>query len=287
MTNGEASATISFEPAFVPEDQIIIPLKKVSEKPVTTSPTPTTATDKNPVVLNIETTGLRPWEHRIIAIGLQDPKDVNAEPTIIIDDDEAVILNSLFTIIKDFGFNQMIGYGLSFDLRFIVIRAMNYGITCKEFADMELYDLMQGMAQIKFEFVYSAQKPPSLSEISDFFWRYPKSITDMEMIKLWLSGEREAVKEFASSQITRIILLYYLFEYIIKTSYFPTTSGIRSNVSGSLTNPVSGQDSKLTIPEANKPETWTAKCPNDLSEHEVSVSQTSFKCPIDGTIIQR
>ena len=200
---------------------------------------------------------------------------------------EGLMLSILFSKIDDGAFNEVIGYGFSFDLRFVVVRAMKLGIPCKQFSDMDIYDLMQAMAQVKFQFVYNAQRPPKLSDVGDFFWGFPKPFTDLEMLKFYAQGQFSKVVEFTSSQITRILLLYNLFRGITENPFDPNTSGNVGEVpiSNNPTSVLVG--SKLTIPEANAPLTWLAKCPVDLSEHDVPIDQTEFKCPIDGTIIKR
>ncbi len=273
--------------AFIPPSVTPLPTPTFPPSPLPQAPIIPLSPGKNPLIINIETLGFKPWEKRIVAIGFQDPSFPSHVPTVIMHKDEAQIINDLFTIIKKFGYNQFIGYGNSFDLRFIVIRAMKLGINCKEFVDMELYDLMQAMAQVKFEFVYKAQQPPKLSDIADFFWGYPKPFTDLEMMKFYKMGLLEKVKEFASSQITRILLLYYLFRKISETSFIPLASGLEGLVSSTNTTSTVFAESKLTIPEAHNPETWLAKCPNDLSEHDVPMDVSEFRCPIDGTIIKR
>lgn len=243
--------------------------------------------EKKGLIINIETNGFRPWEHRIIAIGLQNPMVPSENPTVIMLADEKSMVEALFNLIKENGYNELIGYGLSFDYRFLLIKAMKYGIDCKEFYDMELYDLMQAVAQGKFSFVYKPQSPPSLSNLADYLWGYPKPFTDLEMMKYYALGQFDKVIEFTSGQITRILALYYLFRKVSETEFIMTVSG--SDLLGaSPSTPNDGStESLLTIPEAHLPETWLATCPVDLSQHNVPITQSEFTCPIDGTIIKR
>ena len=107
------------------------------------------------------------------------------------------------------------------------------------------------------------------------------------MLKYYATGNLSKVIEFATSQITRIMLLYSLFRSITENPFIADTSGGAAAGSNSSIFPPNKLNSKLTIPEANIPLTWTAKCPIDLSEHEVPMDQSEFECPIDGTIIKR
>ena len=233
-----------------------------------------------PLILNIETLGLNPFKNRIISIGLQDPEDLSAAPLIIMENDEAQMLNKFFAVVKAGGYNELVGYSLSFDYRFILIKAMKHGLTCKEFYNMDLYDLMQVMAQGKQKYVYFPQKPPKLSDVADYFWGYPKPFTDLEMMKYYAAGRYDKVVEFATSQIIRTMALYSLFRYISETSISSEHPGSVSAESSftSLNNPTAA--TLLTIPEAQPKKTWTAKCPECLAEREVPIGTEYNFCEI-------
>ena len=237
---------------------------------------------KKRLILNIETTGYRPWEHRIIAIGYQDPMVPNTFPTIIMLADEAMMIATLFAIIRDEGYNELIGYGLSFDYRFLLIKAMKYNIDCKEFYDMELYDLMQAAAQGKFEFMYKPQSPPSLSDLADYLWGYPKPFTDLEMIKYYAQGQFDKVLEFASSQITRILALYSLFRKVSENPFTLTSLGIESIGNLTVSLPTEQTNSKLTIPEAHLPETVRLRCGTCMAEDKFPKGTLTKVCSICG-----
>lgn len=277
LTAVDTAVDISLKPApFVPPPTPPAPIPPDLIPPVV----PPSPPEKNRLILNIETSGYRPWEHRIISIGLQDPMVPNSNPTTIMLADEAQMINALFTIIKEAGYNELVGYGLAFDYRFLLIKAMKYGINCKEFYDMTLYDLMQAAAQGKFSFVYKAQQPPSLSDLADYLWGYPKPFTDLEMIKYWAQGQFDKVVEFTSSQVTRILALYLLFRNVSETPYIATFSGIIGPSSKGEFTPRSSTVSKLTIPEANLPEIVRLRCPDCLAEAEFKAGTTTATCTI-------
>ena len=197
------------------------------------------------------------------------------------------MIKQLFAFIKAGGYNEIIGYGLSFDYRFLYIKALKFQLGLKEWVRMSLFDTMQLAAQVKMSFVYKGQQPPKLSELADYLWGFPKAITDMEMIKLWAQGQFEPVLAFTSAQITRILALYLTMTGLADTQFSPSPPG-SAFLGAPLTTPGDrGAASLLTFPGANSPETWTATCPIDLSEHEVPITQALFRCPIDGTEIRR
>lgn len=287
MAEVSQEVTLEFEPALVPEDQIIVPLQKVTTIPELPFAIVTPAAGVKGLILNIETDGYNPWENRIIAIAFQDPLNPERQPSVIMLDDEELMIEALITVIAEGAYTHLIGYGIGFDYRFIIVKALYYQLDCKEFFDCDLIDLMESIAKGRARYVYMAQKPPSLSDLADYLWGYPKPFTDTEMIKFWRLGDHNKVLEFASSQVTRILALYVLYVKVTTTSITAPVSGIEGAGKFSAGLPPTATGSPLTIPEASAPGYWVAKCPNDLSEWNVPVSQTSFVCPIDKTIIRR
>jgi len=290
MAELAASAGITAEPARVDPSKIIYPAAAPLITPAearVTVPLAPRAPGKRGLILNIETDGLKPWENRIIAIGIQDPAFPNDMPTIIMDESEEFMIYSLLMVIKEGRYNELIGYGLSFDYRFLLMKYMKYNLDCKEFYDCDLYDLGQAMAQGKFEYVYYAQKQPKLSDIADFFWGYPKPFTDLEMIEYYKLGQLDKVVEFATSQIIRINALYVLFRRIIETSALPLASGIVGFNSKEILPPTQSPVSPLTIPEAHLPEMITLVCKNCLGEIEVTKENIIEICPVCGAKLTR
>lgn len=282
LTLKKVSQPLTIPPGETPLPAPIIPPSNLPFSPVV----PTSAGTKG-LIINIETTGFDPLKHRIIAIGAQDPLFPETAPIIILRESEEEMIRELFTIISDGNYNEAIGYGYSFDLRFVVVRAMKLGIPTKQFSDMDIYDLMQAMAQVKFQFVYNAQRPPKLSDVADFFWGYPKPFSDLEMIKFYAQERFDKVLEFASSQVTRIMLLYALFRSITETNFSPFASGTLASSDSIETTTNISKESKLTIPEAQIPTSWTAKCKGDNSEWIVPNNQAEFICPVDGEVVKR
>jgi len=287
MSDTNQNATITAEPVWVPEELIVVPMKAVPEKPAVPYVPYAEVSGIKGIILNIETSGIDPLANRIIAIGIQDPLFPEDNPSVIMLDDEASMILALFTIIQEGGYNQIIGYNLGFDFRFVFLKAMFYGIDCKEFYDCTLFDLMEGCAQVKMTFVYNAQKALDLSDLADWLWKYPKPFTDAEMIKKWASGDSEAVLEFASGQVTRTLALYLLYRKTSENMFVLPASGIVEGGGAFSSTPTAQSSSFLTIPEAHSEGTWLAKCPTCLAEWNVTVHAPDFICPIDGTRIVR
>jgi hypothetical protein len=275
-------AVITAEPVRVPEDQILFPLVPKPETPeIPWVPIYETA-EKKGIIFNIETNGFDPLSNRVISIGLQDPLFPEYNPTVIIIDDEEQIISAFFEVLKSGGYNELIGYGLGFDYRFILIKAMYYGLTCKEFYDCEIYDLMQAGAQGKFSFVYSPQKALDLSDLANYLWDYPKPFSDVEMIKYYVAGDYTKVIEFTSGQITRILALYLTFRNITENPITSFSSGVESMSVSSNETLSQSSNSLLTIPEVSSSNVLEWKCGQCMAEWSDLQLGGSRTCPICG-----
>jgi len=320
MVTGTTKAEIIFEAAYIDPSRIIQP--KTDTATTLTGPDTTSFSDTvvpmahNPIIegsrrliLNIETNGLDPFVNRIVTIGIQDPLKPSEPPIIIMLDDEEYMIKLLFTMIQDGDYNDLVGYGLSFDYRFILIKAMKYNIGCQDFYNCGLIDLMQAVAQGKFSYMYFPQKATSLSKVSAYFWGFPKIFPDLQLLKYYAEGDMEKVREFAIDQIVRTFALYSLFFRLIYSKFDPDTLGtpkepenlpgtsqdtITSFSSGSesvsaVSNgvPPAEINSLLTIPEVSDTNVLNFKCPQCLAEWSNTQLNGSTICPICGTELKR
>jgi len=284
----EAAATISAEPVYVDPSLILYPVERKPETQTSpTFPSPVVSTgEAGSFLLNIETTGLNPWEHRIISIGILDMNHPEENPVVIMNEDEKALVETVLIAVKYGQFRRMIGYGLSFDFRFILIKAMKYNLDCREFYELQLYDLMQAAAQGKFEYVYYAQKPPSLSILAAYIWGFPKAIDDKEMIQAYLEGDLDTVYNFTFNQMMRILSLYILFTRITESSVRLPDFG--SEALSLNTNPqqVKSNQTKLTIQSGEPENLVKLKCPSCLSEKYFEQGTTRAECTICGGVMK-
>ena len=75
-------------------------------------------------VLDIETEGLEPWVDRLICIGCRDVDSPKTE--VFFHEDENVVLEGFLSWFNRNGFTDVIGYNISFDLRFLFAKCLKY-----------------------------------------------------------------------------------------------------------------------------------------------------------------
>lgn len=280
MVNKGQEAIITFEPALAPLDQIIKGLKPVTKPPVIPPITDPVKAAPPSIIFNIETLGLKPWEKRIITIGFQDAKDTTGNPTIIMLDDEKAMIEQFFRYLSKNEMSRIIGYNLSFDFRFIILRAMYHNIPFKEFYDLNLFDLYEIMSKGKDMYMFKTQYGPNLSDISDFYFGYPKAFTDLEMMEYYKKGQLDKVLEFADAQIRRTHALYILYKTLAGTQF---SLGVVDNP-GNLTDITKSDTLSLlpqyTVSTAPSIPGNPIKCPNCLAEFQSSSEIVGGICPI-------
>jgi len=237
-------------------------------KPLYIKEEPFIKPSKKGVILDIETTGINPWDSRLICIGLKDPSQPENPPTCIIDENEENVLRVFLEVFRQLGYNQIIGFNVLFDYRYIFAKCLFYRLPCKEFVDAELYDIQQILAKVKMEYVWGKVQPGTLEEWAEFLFGMKKPITYEELFELWKAKNFEAIELYNKNDVEMTFRLYNLIEYVKNNPIEPMT---------------------LTPPEEKKAEeelTYETeiyvRCPRCYSEWEVPPGTTTFTCPVCG-----
>ncbi|MBW1717747.1 MAG: ribonuclease H-like domain-containing protein, partial [Deltaproteobacteria bacterium] len=162
----QAQATITEEAVYIDPSLIlkstplptIPPIEPIQPPPAADFLAPKADT----LIFNIETLGIKPWESRIITIGFQDVKSPEIAPSILMMDDEKAMIQSFLSFFKENGYKNIVCYNGSFDYRYIIARAMYYGLPCSEFHRAEVLDLMRAMKYGRMSYLWGDQPAGSL-----------------------------------------------------------------------------------------------------------------------------
>jgi len=145
---------------------------------------------KNSCVIDIETSGLEPWKDRLICIGARgtdEPKTI-----VFFDDDEETLIKSFVSYYQQKGFGEVIGYNISFDLRFLFAKCLKYELPAPQLFNSFFTDVMDNVRAVKK--MYSYNKPGKLDQWLQFLF----GIGKLE--------KGESVKDlYERREITRII----------------------------------------------------------------------------------
>ena len=141
-------------------------------------------------VIDIETEGLEPWKDRIICIGVRDTD--NPKTIVFFDEDEKAVLEGFVKYYLKKGFNEVIGFNVNFDIRFIFAKCLKYEIPAPGLFNSTFTDVMDNVRSVKR--IYSYNKPGKLEQWLQFLF----GIGKLE--------KGESVKDlFERREFTRII----------------------------------------------------------------------------------
>ena len=278
-------ATMTKEAVYIDPSMIIEPKDYSSAPPAVELIDIPIDPEKKELILNIETTGLYPWDSRIISIGWLDPRDPNNTTEIVMLSDEEAMIKTFLKFYHENGYNQIIGYNLVFDFRFICARAMYWRLPIAEFLKVDLYDMMQVMQQMRQSFVYGISKAGTLDQWAEELFNFPKIFTDEEMLTYYAKGEYAKVFSFALDQVLRTYTLYILWKNselrsIGEIGYIvPFTEPEFFNVDKS------GGSITLDLPEEDLNPTQKAICSKCLAEGDIPIGSETAICKICGNIL--
>ncbi|MFH1294774.1 MAG: ribonuclease H-like domain-containing protein [Candidatus Aenigmatarchaeota archaeon] len=115
-------------------------------------------------VIDIETEGIEPWKDRIICIGARSASEGKA--VVFFDEDEETALRKFIAFYERGQFNEIIGYNVSFDLRFIFAKCLKYAIPAKALFGSAFTDVMDNVRAVRK--MYSYNKPGKLDDWLQF-----------------------------------------------------------------------------------------------------------------------
>lgn len=218
------------------------------------------APEEKPLVIDIETTGFKPWESRLICIGIKDPTKPDDDPIVILDENEPLMIEWLFKYIKTEGFNALIGYNIAFDFRYLFTRAMLYRIPCEEFHNMKLHDVMQVLGQVKEAFIYKPPVNTNMQTWSKLLLGMEKTLTTQQLFDAYKKGEWDKVMQYNGTDVEICTQLWNLIEFTRRTPFF------------------------LETPVAQKTEqrAGSITCSSCLSENILIEGQTKEVCDVCG-----
>lgn len=153
---------------------------------------------KRRVVYDLETTSLKPWEGEIICIGLMD---VNKEATTVIrEGSEEETVRKFVEYCQDNKVEEVIGYNISFDDRYIFAKCLKYEINCDYFFNETWHsDIMEDMkTPVK---MYSSNNPGGLDDWVYYLFDEEKSEENGDVPEMYENGEIERIMDYCRKDV--------------------------------------------------------------------------------------
>ncbi|GAH12389.1 unnamed protein product, partial [marine sediment metagenome] len=200
----------------------------------------------------------------LICIGSLDPNKPDEPPMILIGEDEEAVLRTFLDYYETSGYNKIIGYNVSFDLRYLYGLAMKYRVPSPRLFASDIYDVANVMKQVKEEYVYGYNKPGKLDEWAQYLLGTHKTLTYPQMLLAWKDKEYDLLREY-NKQDLKITHDLWVLQHLAKGEV----------ELGEETNPVS--------PMSEHEEGFEKKqCSTCLAENAVPKGLTEWKCTLCG-----
>ena len=226
------------------------------------------------LIINLETTKVKPWEGKLISIGVLDPNTLELQAMNFIQDTEEATLNEFIEWFETTRYTTLIGYNASFDYRWIYVLAQKYRKNIPRWINMEIYDLQQQQKQVKSAFVYGNNPTGTLENWAKYLFGLEPYA---EQSKVWdwhKEGNIDEIVNFNTDKLTKAYYLWVLNMVVDGTiPGTPTTSTLESPQE---TEPTATYSQSYTNP-GDKIEVQCRTC---LQRAEMLKTDSTIECSI-------
>ncbi|MEX2702022.1 MAG: ribonuclease H-like domain-containing protein [Candidatus Baldrarchaeota archaeon] len=174
---------------------------------------PRAKVEKRSIILDIETTAVEPFEGRIFCIGFIDLTEPEPEPKVWINENEIELVTDFLNYFRQKQINEIIGYNVIFDYRWIWAKMLAFRIKCPEWYEASLRDLMQILTQVKEKFVYAPPKRQKLETWSKYLLNQKKAVPLVEVLKAWRKRDFKTIEKYNLQDLKIEYSLWNLIEY--------------------------------------------------------------------------
>jgi DNA polymerase elongation subunit (family B) len=171
------------------------------------------AAAKRAFALDIETTGVNPWDSRLICIGVKNLREPDSPIEVLFDVDEKKLVEKFVNYMKAHEPEVIVGWGIGFDYKFLFYKLMFYRKECKEWFDAEFYDLMDLFRKGTERSIYTLQKPDKLEDAAKYLLQMKKKMTYDELLLAWQRKEYEKIIKYNENDVKIIEGLWLLSQY--------------------------------------------------------------------------
>ena len=247
--------------------------------PVDYTKLPTFEAPKGELIINIETSAVKPWESRIICIGVLDPNLGEPQALNFIRESEQATINEFVEWFEQSGYTTLIGYNVSFDYRFIYAVCQKYRLTARNFVGTKLVDLMQIQKQVKEEYVFGYNPAGTLEEWSTYLFGTQPYAKQEQVWKWNKAGNVEEIINFNSDKLVKSYFLWVLNKVVegsipgAEIIARPSTEAVSGSQNTALGNP------------GNTTDTLQVQCPNCMQANTMPAAARVINCSVCGAPI--
>ena len=185
--------------------------------------------NSNSCVIDIECSSFEPWEKNsnIICIGVLDTK--TQEIKIFYDSSEEKILLEFIRFFNKNNYNEVIGYNVKFDLRYLLSKLMKYRLPAKNLFKAKVTDIMLLLKSAGNGFSYN--KPGKLDQWSKLILGKGKLYDNTEIPSLYKQNKIEEIVRYNSQDLILTFALWERINFVLyNVTYTKVTNTINNQV---------------------------------------------------------
>lgn len=166
-------------------------------------------------VIDIETESLDPKEGRIICIGV---KEIGGGRSVVFyDENEEQMLRDFLDYFHNRGFNEIVGYNILFDIRYVFARCLKHDLPSNGFFKASYTDLMHIMKSVKN--AWSMNKPGKLGEWSEFLFGSGKIPLSENIREKFERGKIGEIIEYNKRDLEITFMLWERIQKVLGNGY--------------------------------------------------------------------
>jgi len=240
---------------------------------------PTYDAPPSELIINLETTRVKPWEGRLICIGVLDPNTSAVEPYNIILESEEEMLDIFLDFYEDSDYKTIIGYNVSFDYRWIYALCQKYRKTAPNFMNAKLVDMMQQQKQVKQAFVYGMNPTGKLDEWSEYLLGLEPYAAVKDVMQWYKDKNFEEITNYNARKLLTTYSLFTL-DKVVKGEL---AAGGGEATAESTTE--TEEENAPANPSVNVPKPFMVQCGRCRAEQPMPVTEKVIQCAVCGNEI--
>lgn len=149
------------------------------------NPTQLIVPDKVTIAFDLETTGVKPWECRLVCATFWNISEGKINMATFFDENEGALVKEIFEYLGTMNIEVLVGYNIAFDIQMLQARSLAYMVPCDLLWNAELYDIMAVLKTGREGYLYNTNKAGSLEDWGRYIYGERKPFTIEECFTAW------------------------------------------------------------------------------------------------------
>jgi len=163
-------------------------------------------------IIGIETESLDPKVGRIICIGIKDIE--SGEIKVFYCPNEEVMVKQFVSFFNKMKYNEIIGYNILFDIRFLFAKCLKYKISARGLFSTRFTDLMIIMKSTRN--IFSLNNAGTFDEWCEFLFHKRKILNPEEIPLIYQGGGIDEIIKYNKDELEMVFRLWERIDYVLR-----------------------------------------------------------------------